>query len=134
MLLKSSHLQSGGRPAAVLAVEGQGPVMLVDAKALTDLGKSATDLRDHSVVGGLEPKDVKRLRVTRDGKAVLPIDSEQGKANSWHTDVTFVDRVPAISVLRAISRARKTPISDRGSEAMMATGWRKLPNCEARIR
>ena len=35
--------------------------------------------------------------------AVLPIDSEQGKANSWHTDVTFVDRVPAISVLRAIT-------------------------------
>jgi len=40
--------------------------------------------------------------VTGDGKAILPIDSEQGKANSWHTDVTFVDRVPAISILRAI--------------------------------
>jgi alpha-ketoglutarate-dependent sulfate ester dioxygenase len=37
------------------------------------------------------------------GPAILPIDSEQGKANSWHTDVTFVDRVPAISVLRAIT-------------------------------
>ncbi|MET9232208.1 TauD/TfdA family dioxygenase [Lentzea sp. NPDC003310] len=33
---------------------------------------------------------------------VLAIDSEHGKANSWHTDVTFVDRVPAISILRAI--------------------------------
>jgi alpha-ketoglutarate-dependent sulfate ester dioxygenase len=33
---------------------------------------------------------------------ILPIDSEYGKANSWHTDVTFVDRVPAISVLRAV--------------------------------
>jgi alpha-ketoglutarate-dependent taurine dioxygenase len=41
--------------------------------------------------------------VSGDGKAVLPIDSERGKANSWHTDVTFVDRVPAISVLRAIT-------------------------------
>src|SRR5215469_438509 len=40
--------------------------------------------------------------VSGDGKAILPIDSERGKANSWHTDVTFVDRVPAISVLRAI--------------------------------
>ena len=38
-----------------------------------------------------------------DGQVILPIDSEQGKANSWHTDVTFVDRVPAISVLRAIT-------------------------------
>ncbi len=35
--------------------------------------------------------------------AVLPIDSSHGKANAWHTDVTFVDRVPAISVLRAVT-------------------------------
>jgi taurine dioxygenase len=41
--------------------------------------------------------------VAGDGQAVLPIDSEYGKANSWHTDVTFVDRIPAISVLRAIT-------------------------------
>jgi alpha-ketoglutarate-dependent taurine dioxygenase len=41
--------------------------------------------------------------VSGDGRAVLPIDSEQGKANSWHTDVTFVDRIPAISVLRAVT-------------------------------
>ncbi|HEX7303045.1 TauD/TfdA family dioxygenase [Lentzea sp.] len=33
---------------------------------------------------------------------VLAIDSQHGKANSWHTDVTFVDRVPAISILRAV--------------------------------
>ena len=41
--------------------------------------------------------------VTGDGNAILPIDSERGKASSWHTDVTFVDRVPAISILRAIT-------------------------------
>jgi alpha-ketoglutarate-dependent sulfate ester dioxygenase len=41
--------------------------------------------------------------VTGDGAAILPIDSEQGKANSWRTDVTFVDRDPAISILRAIT-------------------------------
>ena len=41
--------------------------------------------------------------VAGDGRAVLPIDSEQGKANSWHTDVTFVDRIPSISVLRAVT-------------------------------
>lgn len=34
---------------------------------------------------------------------VLPVDSEHGnKANSWHTDVTFVDRPPSFSLLRAI--------------------------------
>lgn len=35
--------------------------------------------------------------------AVLPINSDYGKANSWHSDVTFVDRIPAISILRAIN-------------------------------
>jgi alpha-ketoglutarate-dependent taurine dioxygenase len=41
--------------------------------------------------------------VTGDGHAVLPVDSEEGRANSWHTDVTFVDRIPAISLLRAVT-------------------------------
>ncbi|WGL52398.1 TauD/TfdA family dioxygenase [Nocardioides sp. BP30] len=40
--------------------------------------------------------------VAGDGDAVLPIDSDRSKANSWHTDVTFVDRVPSASLLRAI--------------------------------
>ncbi|MDX6344357.1 MAG: alkyl sulfatase [Trebonia sp.] len=36
---------------------------------------------------------------------VFELDAQAGggKANSWHTDVTFVDRPPAISVLRAIT-------------------------------
>ena len=34
---------------------------------------------------------------------MLPIDSDYSKANSWHTDVTFVDRIPAISLLRAVT-------------------------------
>ena len=38
----------------------------------------------------------------RDNANILPIDSDYSKANSWHTDVTFVDRVPAISLLRAV--------------------------------
>ena len=41
--------------------------------------------------------------VTSRGADVLPIDSRYDKANSWHTDVTFVDRVPKTSLLRAIS-------------------------------
>jgi taurine dioxygenase len=35
------------------------------------------------------------------GEDLLPLE---GAANSWHTDVTFVDRIPKISVLRAIER------------------------------
>ncbi|AEF42326.1 TauD/TfdA dioxygenase family protein [Hoyosella subflava] len=38
--------------------------------------------------------------VTSFGERVLPIDSENGRANSWHTDVTFVDRIPKASILR----------------------------------
>jgi alpha-ketoglutarate-dependent sulfate ester dioxygenase len=69
-------------------------------------------LRDQQHAGDAEQLAFARLfgpvtkphpTVSGDGKAVLPIDSEQGKANSWHTDVTFVDRVPAISILRAIT-------------------------------
>lgn len=33
------------------------------------------------------------------GEDLLPLE---GAANSWHTDVTFVDRVPKMSVLRAV--------------------------------
>ncbi|AYF72665.1 TauD/TfdA family dioxygenase [Nocardia yunnanensis] len=40
--------------------------------------------------------------VTSKGVKTLPIDSEYGRANSWHTDVTFVDRVPKASILCAV--------------------------------
>jgi taurine dioxygenase len=40
--------------------------------------------------------------VTSRGTKILPIDSDYGKANSWHTDVTFVDRIPKASILRAV--------------------------------
>lgn len=39
---------------------------------------------------------------SREGR-FLPIDSRYDKANSWHTDVTFVDRIPKASILRAIT-------------------------------
>ncbi len=41
--------------------------------------------------------------VTSRGHRVLPIDSRYDKANSWHTDVTFVDRIPKASLLRAVT-------------------------------
>ncbi|MGW5318582.1 TauD/TfdA dioxygenase family protein [Nocardia thailandica] len=39
--------------------------------------------------------------VTSAGAKSLAIDSHQTRSNIWHTDVTFVDRVPAASILRA---------------------------------
>jgi len=34
---------------------------------------------------------------------VLPVDSEDGRANHWHTDVTFVLNPPQASTLRSIT-------------------------------
>ena len=34
---------------------------------------------------------------------ITPIDSERGRANRWHTDVTFAANYPAASILRAVS-------------------------------
>ncbi|NKY49114.1 TauD/TfdA dioxygenase family protein [Nocardia vermiculata] len=40
--------------------------------------------------------------VTSKGVKSLAIDSHHGRANSWHSDVTFVDRIPKASILRAV--------------------------------
>jgi taurine dioxygenase len=45
---------------------------------------------------------------------VLDVDSERGKANTWHTDVTFVVAPPAISTLRSIT------IPPYGGETLVA--------------
>jgi alpha-ketoglutarate-dependent sulfate ester dioxygenase len=42
--------------------------------------------------------------LTSGGAKALDIDSRYGgRANVWHTDVTFVDRVPRASILRAVT-------------------------------
>jgi alpha-ketoglutarate-dependent sulfate ester dioxygenase len=42
---------------------------------------------------------------TQADRHVLELDAQRGggKANAWHTDVTFVDRPPAITMLRAVT-------------------------------
>ncbi|MFD6157023.1 TauD/TfdA dioxygenase family protein [Nocardia sp. NPDC060256] len=41
--------------------------------------------------------------LTSAGVKTLAIDSHHGRSNVWHTDVTFVDRVPKASILRAVT-------------------------------
>jgi alkyl sulfatase len=55
---------------------------------------------------------------------VLPVDSDYSKANSWHTDVTFVDRVPAISILRAV---HLPPYGGNTVWANTVTAYNRLP-------
>ena len=71
LLLAPSSDTRGGAPTAYAALAGPGPVVLVDAKALGELGRSATDLRDRRLLGNLEPKDVKRMRVRAGGQTVV---------------------------------------------------------------
>lgn len=56
---------------------------------------------------------------------VLSLASTRGMAsNSWHTDVTFVDRVPAISVLRGV---RIPPYGGNTNWANTAAAYDALP-------
>jgi hypothetical protein len=71
VLLAPSPEKRGGSPSAYAAVAGQGPVVLVDGKALEDLGRSSDDLRDRTLMSGLEPRDIKRMRVRAGGQTVV---------------------------------------------------------------
>jgi hypothetical protein len=71
VLLAPSGERRGGAPSAYAAVAGRGPVVLVEGKALDDLGRSLDELRDHALFPGLEPKDIKRLRVRAGGQTAV---------------------------------------------------------------
>lgn len=71
VLLAPAPDKRDGKPTAYAAVAGGQQVVLVDAGALADLGRSVNDLRDRTLVAGLEPKDVHRLQVKSGGKSAL---------------------------------------------------------------
>jgi hypothetical protein len=70
LLLAPSPEIRGGQPAAVAAVAGRGPVMLVEAKALAEIGRGPDDLRDKSLMPAFDMGDVKRARLVAAGKAL----------------------------------------------------------------
>ena len=55
---------------------------------------------------------------------VLPVDSERGRANHWHTDVTFVLNPPQLSTLRSIVLP---PYGGETLIANSASAYRDLP-------
>ena len=71
LLLAPSPERRGGQTMAYAAVAGRGPVVLVDASALKDLSRSVSDLRDRTVLSGLEPKDIKRVQLTAAGQTIV---------------------------------------------------------------
>ena len=71
LLLQSSNERRGGQPAALAAVQGEGPVVLVVGKALTELTPSVAQLRDRTVFPTFDLGDVKRARVSGGDKPLL---------------------------------------------------------------
>jgi hypothetical protein len=71
VLLAPSRETRGGVPSAYAAVAGKGPVALVDGKAVADFARSVDELRDRRLLGALEPKDIKRVRVQADGQTAV---------------------------------------------------------------
>ena len=91
---------SGGLSAAAVA-ELHAALLAHKIVFLRDQ-QHTTDADQRAFAALLGPLTRPHPTVAGDATAVLATDSGQGKANSWHTIVTYVDRVPAISALRAI--------------------------------
>lgn len=82
------------------------------------------DDSQHAFAGLLGSPTTAHPTVTSLGARVLPIDSDYGRANSWHSDVTFVDRVPKASVLRAVTLP---PYGGTTVWASQVAGYESLP-------
>jgi Domain of unknown function (DUF4340) len=71
VLLAPSPERRGGTASAYAALAGQGPVVLVDGRALDELGRSLDELRDRTLLPGLEPRDIKRMRVRAGSQTIV---------------------------------------------------------------
>ena len=74
LLLQPSTEKRDGKPTAVAAVQGEGPVVLVEGKALTELSPAVSELRDRTLIPAFEPSDVKRARVVSGGEKPLVVE------------------------------------------------------------
>ncbi len=80
LLLGLSNAVKVGEPTGVAAPSAKGPVFMVEAKDIRDFSKTATDLRDKSVVASFDMKEVKRVRLTVGDKHLL---LERRREDEW---------------------------------------------------
>lgn len=80
LMLQSSSERRGGQPAALAAVQGEGPVVLVEGKALSELTPGVAELRDRTVFPAFDLGDVKRARVSGGDK---PLVVEKSGETDW---------------------------------------------------
>src|SRR4030095_14857755 len=59
LLRQSAREKRAAKPTAVAAVRGEGPVTLVEGKALTELTPGVSELRDRTLIPGFEPRVAK---------------------------------------------------------------------------
>ena len=80
LLLGLSKTVKVGGLTGVAAPGTQGPVFMVGAKEIAEFPRTATDLRDKSVVASFDMKEATRVRVTVGGKVLL---LERRGENDW---------------------------------------------------
>jgi taurine dioxygenase len=99
---------------------------LLEHKVVFFRGQDALDEKSHEEFGRLIGTPVAHPTVpSADGRYSLPIDSDYGgRANQWHTDVTFVPAYPAFSILRAVVIP---PYGGNTLWANTATAYSNLP-------
>ncbi|WP_405908553.1 TauD/TfdA family dioxygenase [Streptomyces sp. NBC_00828] len=105
--------------AAVRAALNEHKALVFDAEGLDDEGQQAF-ARQFGDLTTAHPT----VPAVDGAPNVLPVDSERGRANHWHTDVTFVLNPPQASTLRSIT------IPPYGGETLIAnsaTAYRDLP-------
>jgi taurine dioxygenase len=119
-----SGIRLGGdlAPDTVAAVRAA----LLRHKVVFLRGQDHLDEESHEAFGRLLGTPVAHPTVpSADGRYALGIDSDHGgRANQWHTDVTFVPAYPAFSVLRAVV---VPPYGGNTLWANTATAYENLP-------
>ncbi|GHH84235.1 hypothetical protein GCM10018793_48090 [Streptomyces sulfonofaciens] len=119
-----SGVRLGGdlAPETVAAVRAA----LLTHKVVFFHGQQHLDEESHEAFGRLLGSPVAHPTVpSGDGRYALRIDSDYGgRANQWHTDVTFVPAYPAFSILRALV---VPPYGGNTIWANTATAYSALP-------
>jgi taurine dioxygenase len=97
------HLGGDLDPAAVAEIRRA----LLTHKVIFFRGQHHLDDQQQLAFGGLLGTPVGHpaagALAAKGAPVITPINSEYGKANRWHTDVTFAANYPAASILRAVT-------------------------------
>ncbi|WAJ46244.1 TauD/TfdA family dioxygenase [Mycobacterium sp. Aquia_216] len=97
------HLGGHLDPATVDDIRGA----LLTHKVIFFRGQHHLDDQQQLAFGGLLGTPVGHpaagALAAKGAPVITPINSEYGKANRWHTDVTFAANYPAASILRAVT-------------------------------